>query len=295
MNGEQMLDALEQVDEELLVEAERVRQKRKKARWPFIPLAACLCLVVAGAMIIQPWRSVTQSNSWSGGGETNQMEGESGSTGIYVPPLEVEVNGDAAVEADMLSFFIYQGRLYVECSRTQNGAGLVGEKLGTSDGRIDEWTPDSGYVEGSGTAWGDFYAVNGYDPTHLLCMTWEDGTVALYWHNNDITVQTGGDILDEVFHMSGQVVKATMQGADVEAVASLSHLDDLNVWVQELCAAPAQWDGDSPSEVLGYLYLENQDGVTVELALCEGGKIRMYGLGEVSFQLDWMPLTQWKT
>lgn len=294
MNGEQLLDALEQVDEKLLYETQCARQRRRKRKWPLVSLAACLCLVVAGAIIAQPWRSVTQSNSWAGGGETNQMEGESGSAGIYVPPLEVETNVDAAVEADMLSFFIYQGRLYVECSRAQNGAGLVGEKLGTSNGRIDEWTPDCGYVEGSGTAWGDFYAVNGYDPAHLLCMTWEDGTVALYWNNNDITVQTGGDVLEEVFHMSGQVVKATMQGADVEDRAEISRLEDLNAWVEELCAAPALWDGDSPSEVLGYLYLENQDGVTVELALHEGGKVGIYGLGEVSFQLDWMPLTQWK-
>lgn len=294
MNGEQLLDALEQVDEELLVEADRVRQRRKKTRWPLISLAACLCMVMAGFMIAQPWRSVPQSNGLPDKAESNQMEMGNVSAGVYVPPLEVEAGADAAVEADLLSFFIYQGRLYVECSRAQNGAGLVGEKLGTSNGRIDEWTPDSGYVEGSGTAWGDFYAVNGYDPAHLLCMTWEDGTVALYWNNNDIMVETAGDVLDEVFHMSGQVVKATMQGADVEAVASLSHLDDLNVWVQELCATPAQWDGDSPSEVLGYLYLENQDGVTVELALQEGGKVGIYGLGEVSFQLDWMPLTHWK-
>ena len=294
MNGEQLLDALEQVDEELLVEAERVRQRRKKALWPLIPLAACLCLVVAGAMIAQPWRSVPQSNSLPGKGESNQAETEHGSVGVYVPPMEVPMEGDAQIEADMLSFFIYQGRLYVECSRAQNGADLVGEKLGTSNGRIDEWTPDSGYVEGSGTAWGDFYAVNGYDPSHLLCMTWEDGTVALYWNNNDIVVETAGDVLNEVFHMSGQVVKATMQGADVEAVTEISHLDGLNAWVEELCATPAQWDGDSPSEVLGYLYLENQDGVTVQLALQEGGTVGMWGLGTVSFQLDWMPLTQWK-
>lgn len=294
MRGEPILDALEQVDETFLYETQCARQRRKHRKWPLVSLAACLCLVVAGLLVALPWRSVTESNGWTGAGETNQMEGESGSAGIYVPPLEVEANADAAVEADMLSFFIYQGRIYVECSRTQNGAGLVGEKLGTSDGRIDEWTPDSGYVEGSGTAWGDFYAVNGYDPSHLLCMTWEDGTVALYWNNNDITVQTGGDVLDEVFHMSGQVVKATMQGNDVEDRAEISRLDDLNTWVEELCAAPAQWDGDSRSEVLGYLYLENQDGVTVELALCEGGKVGIYGLGELSFRLDWMPLTQWK-
>lgn len=294
MRGEPILDALEQVDETFLYETQCARQRRKHRKWPMVSLAACLCLVVAGVMMVQPWRSVPESNGLPGKAESNQAEMGNGSAGVYVPPMEVPMGGDAHMEADMLSFFIYQGRIYVECGRTQNGAGLVGEKLGTSNGRIDEWTPDSGYVEGSGTAWGDFYAVNGYDPSHLLCMTWEDGTVALYWNNNDITVQTAGDVLDEVFHMSGQVVKATMQGADVEAVSEISRLDELNDWVEELCATPAQWDGDSPSEVLGYLYLENQDGVTVELAVCEGGAVGIYGLGELSFQLDWMPLTQWK-
>lgn len=291
MRGEPILDALEQVDEKFLYEAQGARQRRKKSKWPLVSLAACLCLVVAGVMMAQPWRSDPESNGLPGEVESNQTETGNESAGVYIPPMEVPMGGDAQIEADLLSFFIHQGRIYVECSRTQNGAGLVGEKLGTSNGGIDEWTPDSSYVEGSGTAWGDFYAVNGYDPAHLLCMTWEDGTVALYWNNNDITVQTGGDVLDEVFHMSGQVVKATMRDAD-GGITAISSLDDLNTWVEALCAAPAQWDGDSASEVLGYLYLENQDGMTVELALHEGGKVGIYGLGDVSFQIDWTSLTQ---
>lgn len=294
MRGEHILDALEQVDEEMLHEAQCMRQRRKKARWPLVSLAACLCLVIAGTVVAQHWRSPTQSNGLSNKEESNQIEMENGSAGVYVPPLDVDVGVDAVVEADMLSFFIHQGRIYVECSRTKNGAGLVGEKLGTSDGSIDECTPEISYVEGSGTAWGDFYAVNGYDPTHLLCMTKEDGIVVLYWNNNDITVQTGGDVLETVFHLSNQVTKATIQGPTMEGGTAISRLNDLNAWVEELCAAPAQLDGDTAPQVQGYLYLENQDGVTVQLALCEGGKVGIDGLGDVSFQLDWTPIAQWK-
>ena len=297
MSGEQILDALERVDEELLYEAQCMRQRRKKSRWPLVSLAACLCLVIAGIIVAQPWKNQEQVNGSSGAEKPNQVETEieNGSAGVYVPPLDMDVGAEAAVEADMLSFFIHQGRIYVECGQTQNGAGLVGEKLGTADGSIDEWTPESGYVEGSGTAWGDFYTVNGYDPTHLLCMTREDGTVVLYWNNNDITVQTGGDVLENVFHLSGQVTGATMQGPNMEECTTISSLNDLNDWVEKLCAAPAQWDGDTAPQVQGYLYLENQDGVTVQLALCEGGKVGIDGLGDVSFQLDWTPIAQWKT
>lgn len=104
MRGEQILDALEQVDEELLYETQCVRQRRNKRWRVLVPLAACLCLVMAGTVVAQPWRSLTPSKGLSNQEESNQIEMENGSAGVYVPPLEVDVGADAAVEADMVGF-----------------------------------------------------------------------------------------------------------------------------------------------------------------------------------------------
>lgn len=297
MRGEQILDALEQVDEELLYETQCVRQRRNKRWRVLVPLAACLCLVMAGTVVAQPWRSLTPSKGLSNQKESNQIEMENGSAGVYVPPLEVDVGADAAVEADMVGFFIYRGRSYVECSWIQNGSHLVGEKLGSSDGRIDEWTPGSGYVEGSGSAWGDFYAVNGYNPAHLLCMTGEDGAVTLYWNSNDITVKTGSDVLETVFHLSGQVVEAAVQGQSMAGGGDTAHLDRLHAWLEELCNTPAVSAEEAnltSKDVYGDLILKKADGVTVHLVLYDGGYVQIEGLDPVCWQLDWTPVAQGK-
>lgn len=297
MRGEQILDALEQVDEELLYEIQCVRQRRNKRWRVLVPLAACLCLVMAGTVVAQPWRSLTPFKGLSNQEESNQIEMENGSAGVYVPPLEVDVGADAAVEADMVGFFIYRGRSYVECSWIQNGSHLVGEKLGSSDGRIDEWTPGSGYVEGSGSAWGDFYAVNGYDPAHLLCMTGEDGAVTLYWNSNDITVNTGSDVLETVFHLPNQVTGATIQGTTMQGGTSIAHMDELNAWVGEMCHTPAVSADEANvtwADAQGHLYLKKEDGVVVHLMLYHGGYVKVAGLEQVCWQLDWTSIAQWK-
>lgn len=298
MRGEQILDALEQVDEELLYEAQGFRgQRRKKSRWPLVSLAACLCLVVAGTVVAQLWRSPMESNGSVGEESHNQMETklEHGSGGVYVPPLEANEGGNMVIEADVASFFTYQGRSYVACSRISDGSHLVGEKLGTSDGHVDEWTPESGYVEGS--ARGDFYAVNGYDPTHLLCMQDEEGIVTLYWNNNDITVKTGSDVLETVFHLSGQVVEAAIQGQTLEGGTEIAQLDGLHAWLEELCNTPAvsaEQANLTRKDIQGGLMLKKADGVTVHLVFYDGDYVKMEGLDAVCWQLDWTPIAQGK-
>lgn len=298
MRGEQILDALEQVDEELLYEAQGFRgQRRKKSRWPLVSLAACLCLVVAGTVVAQLWRSPMESNGSVGEESHNQMETklEHGSGGVYVPPLEANEGGNMVTEADVASFFTYQGRSYVACSRISDGSHLVGKKLGTSDGHVDEWTLESGYMEDS--ARGDFYAVNGYDPTHLLCMQDEEGSVTLYWNNNDITVKTGSDVLETVFHLPGQVVEAAMQGQSMAGGRDIPHLDRLHAWLEELCNTPAVSAEEANltrKDIHGDLILKKADGVTVHLVLYDGGYVQIEGLDPVCWQLDWTPVAQGK-
>ena len=81
---------------------------------------------------------------------------------MTIPPLEVSLSSELA--ADMIGFFIYEGRCYVQYNHIDNGTDLIGEYLGTATGLIDEWTPKEGYVDFAGSVRGDFYSVKGYDP-----------------------------------------------------------------------------------------------------------------------------------
>ena len=60
--------------------------------------------------------------------------------------------------------------------------------MGTATGLIDEWTPKEGYVELAGSVSGDFYTVNGFDPTFLLCMKEDGDAIQLFVCNSGITL-----------------------------------------------------------------------------------------------------------
>ena len=125
----------------------------------------------------------------------------------------------------------------------------------------------------------------------------EEGSVTLYWNNNDITVKTGSDVLETVFHLPGQVVEAAMQGQSMAAGRDIPHLDRLHAWLEELCNTPAVSAEEAnltSKDVYGDLILKKADGVTVHLVLYDGGYVQIEGLDPVCWQLDWTPVVQGK-
>ena len=291
MKGEQLLRALGEVDEDYLAQVDKLRRiPAKKKRHTWIPLAACLCLVAGvaawalrGGMGL-PGKEGDQANS-NGITESTQ--------GIYVPPLEVELS-QAQPEAmiDMIGFFIYQGRLYAQMDVVEQGQDLVGEQLGESSGTIDEWTSEDQYLEGTGSVGGPFYEVKGYDPKYMLCMVYDYG-VELFWNNCDITVSTGGDVLEEVFRLSDGIARAEFQSeSDVQKdtghMTTITRLNQLAAWVNALDQAPALASTETDmGQCLGHLYLTKADGVTVHLRLMEHGYVQVAELPEVCWQMEW--------
>lgn len=294
MKGERLLHALGEVDEDYLAQVDKLRRiPAKKRRHTWIPLAACLCLVAGvaawalrGGMGL-PGKEGDQANS-NGITESTQ--------GIYVPPLEVELS-QAQPEAmiDMIGFFIYQGRLYAQMDVVEQGQDLVGEQLGESSGTIDEWTSEDQYLEGTGSVGGPFYEVKGYDPRYLLCMVYDYG-VELFWNNCDITVSTGGDVLEEVFRLSDGIAQAEFQSepdfqGDTGHKITITPLDQLEAWVNALDQAPAMASSETDmGQCLGHLYLTKADGVTVHLRLMEKDYVQMADLPEVCWQLEWQSI-----
>lgn len=291
MKGERLLHALGEVDEDYLAQVDKLRRiPAKKKRHTWIPLAACLCLVAGvaawalrGGMGL-PGKEGDQANS-NGITESTQ--------GIYVPPLEVELS-QAQPEAmiDMSGFFIYQGRLYAQMDVVEQGQDLVGEQLGESSGTIDEWTSEDQYLEGTGSVGGPFYEVKGYDPKYMLCMVYDYG-VELFWNNCDITVSTGGDVLEEVFRLSDGIARAEFQSeSDVQKdtghMTTITRLNQLAAWVNALDQAPALASTETDmGQCLGHLYLTKADGVTVHLRLMEHGYVQVAELPEVCWQMEW--------
>lgn len=291
MKGERLLHALGEVDEDYLAQVDKLRRiPAKKKRHTWIPLAACLCLVAGvaawalrGGMGL-PGKEGDQANS-NGITESTQ--------GIYVPPLEVELS-QAQPEAmiDMIGFFIYQGRLYAQMDVVEQGQDLVGEQLGESSGTIDEWTSEDQYLEGTGSVGGPFYEVKGYDPKYMLCMVYDYG-VELFWNNCDITVSTGGDVLEEVFRLSDGIARAEFQSeSDVQKdtghMTTITRLNQLAAWVNDLDQAPALASAETDmGQCLGHLYLTKADGVTVHLRLMEHGYVQVAELPDVCWQMEW--------
>lgn len=294
MKGEQLLHALGEVDEDYLAQVDELRRiPPKKKRHTWVPMAACLCLVAG----VAAWALRGGMGMPSQGGDQTNSNGITESTqGIYVPPLEVELpQAETEAMIDMSGFFIYQGRLYTQMDVVEQGQNLVGEQLGESGGTIDEWTPEDQYLEGTGSIGGPFYEVNGYDPRYLLCMVHDYG-VELFWNNCDITVSTGADVLEEVFHLSDGIAQAEFQGesdfqGETGRTTSITRLEQLEAWVDDLGQAPALSSTETDiGQCLGHLYLTKADGVTVHLRLMGNGYVQVAELPEVCWQMEWQSM-----
>lgn len=278
MKGEQLLRALGEVDEDYLAQVDELRRiSPKKKRHTWIPMAACLCLVAG----VAAWALRGGMGMPSKEGAEANSNGMSGSSqGVYVPPLEVEHEN-----ADMTGFFIYQGRIYSQGGMVQEGQKLVGAQLGESSGTIDEWTSEDQYLEGTGSIGGPFYEVKGYDHQYLLCMVYDYG-VELYWNNCDITVSTGGDVLEEVFRLSDGIARAEFQG-DTGCMTPITRLEQLEAWVDALSQAPALSSaGTDMGQCFGHLYLTKADGVTVHLKLMGEDYVQIENLPGVCWQME---------
>ncbi len=121
--------------------------------------------------------------------------------GIVIPNTDIPMSENETV--DMIAFFIYQGRRYVQCETLSDNGEIVGEYLGSSNGRIDESTQKNGDVDFVGNVKGDIYSVKGYDVEDMLCMYDYGGVnITTYVVNDGITLKYGSDIFDGIFKVS---------------------------------------------------------------------------------------------
>ena len=191
--------------------------KRSWKRWT--ALAACLCLVVAGAAA---WSGgILQSGAQDGTGAQSPTDSDLPNTtdeipqGLWIPAVELP-EGGSDISMDMVALVVYDGGVYVDTGDHYIGQeaeqirGLVGEKLGDAKGSIDEWSSQDAYAEEFASSIpGSVYMVKGYDKSFRLCMVneyEEDGetvpSIMFLERLNGIAVDTGADVFGDRLHLA---------------------------------------------------------------------------------------------
>ena len=203
--------------------------------------------------------------------------------------------------ADMIGFFIYQGRCYVQYEWIYDAVDIVGEYLGTATGLIDEWTPKEGYVELAGSVRGDFYAIKGYDPAFMLCMKEADGVVSVYICNTGITLKYGSELYEERLHLS-ENLEAVQYESHVSWDFSrgeryqMNSVNDIVLdFIKEMDSAEFMLSDSIPLEEgqtsiadteLYHLYFQMENGMIIHLRLRENGYVRFDGLRDLCVKVS---------
>lgn len=310
MKNEKYIQSLNKIEPDQAAQARMLRQIRERTtprqdqarkgnnmnktmKW-LAPAAACLVLAVAAVSVVRS--GLLQKPPIA-------TEPAKNSHALQVPAMELPKNTDDTIAMDMIGLFIYQGRIYTQTSWYYDDAAvraLVGEKLGTATGGIDEWSSQDAYAtELAGTIAGDVYSVKGYDPQFRLCMQGsyenEDGSetqyVNFYENLNGIGLTTGADVFEERLQLR----------ARWESVQYQTHLDwdytqnayhDLQASDEEIAAflnalAAGKFEyvhsenGDfyDAARAQTHLYFHQSDGTVVELRLFEDGYVGYQHLG----------------
>lgn len=291
---EKLYDSLTNVREDFVEEAQAATSAKRPAWVRWCALAACLCLLVAGTVVWKPW---SQGGSKPAGPPTSAAQT---AKGITIPKAEVALSQTEGVAADMLAFFIYQGRCYLQYDWIDHGSDLVGEKVGTATGLIDEWTPAEGYVELAGSVSGDFYTVRGFAPAFLLCMKEEGNAVQLFVCNNGITLYRGSELFEDRLGLSDGLKAVTYEDEDSwydgeEDIHILHNLDAVKTLIAAMDEAAFQLSDQADlyeekkdgglSKELYHVYCKLDNGVTVTLRLFQGGYVTFTGLPDACVQV----------
>ena len=278
--------ALSDISDEFVLEA--AQPKRRSPALPILAAAACVCLVLLGAFALR-------AGDPSGIAPQPPISGE---LTVTIPLVDKNI-GDPIHEACMVAFFIYEGRFYESYDAAP--IALRGEKLGTVNGSIDEWSSPTDYAELSGSIGGDFYAVEGYDPGFLLCKDLSDGEVMLYINNRGITVHKGAELFDEGFRLSGSYAAVMGQSRydwfynTGNSIDLTEHRDVLDAFLAALNEGtfvrtqdilPEGADNVYDSLESHHLYFTKPDGVKVHLRLLDGGYVQPDRFRDVCVQMD---------
>jgi len=223
--------------------------------------------------------------------------------GLTIPAIELPKD-TKGVSMDMIGLIVYNGKIYTQTSTDidpQSGFKLLGEKLGTTKGNIDEWSKQDEYTIEFASTIGqqDVYTVKGYDKDFRI-MTYtqyDDGDYAQFYEClNGITIQNGEDVFGKL-NLVGNIVDARFRSYSdwnngVENYHGIRDMKLLNRFVEELnLTSPIPYDSltgamerSRNNDALKSVTIELKDGSLVNLILLKEGYIR-YGYANVYFKM----------
>lgn len=207
----------------------------------------------------------------------NSMKPENGAT-VTIPALEILLRQEDGVEADMLGFFIYQGRCYVQtCDYVTKD--VVGDYVCSSTGFIDEWTREDGYVELAGSIEAKFYDVKGINPEFMLCTIHDDGTVETYIHNNGITLDKGSELLVDRLNLDENYIAEEHRAVFDRFIASFNEGDF--IYTRSI-----GWNTVYDADAEYHLYITTEEGVPLHFMMLGDGYVAFHGLNQVCLKVD---------
>lgn len=310
MRKEKISNALTNIDDKYIEEAGTfIFKKKKKFHFP-VAIAACFCMVIAlwqfGIITLPLLGGFGNDDSAEQYAEFQKAPEELkvSEDEITLPQMVMDhVSEKNMVEADLLAFFIYQGKSYVEYNRIDYRSELVGNYLGSSSGDLTCWNLPDSYVEGTGSVKGDFYEVNGYDPTFMLCMVSPENELITFINDNDFAVKYGSEIFENRLHLSQHYESVSYQTRNdwYHSIGAPTKLDEthysmIDNFIHEINQAEWMLLDDIPleedesnvydSKEIYHLFFAMSDGLTVHLRLFEGGYVSFQGIHQICVQID---------
>ena len=322
-------DALIEEVEELrggVVEKERPKKSYSWKKWTALAASVCV-LIIAGTL----WNGLNKgfTNVESDRANNNKQEGfwdgvdaedmeedeaekdlvdgdisvgtdlEVGESAITIPTLKINLKKEDGLASDMIGFFIYEGRCYVQTCDYMT-KDVVGDYVCTSTGLIDEWTSKDGYVELAGSVEAKFYEVKGMNPEFMLCTVYEDGVVETYVHNNGITLNRGWELLTDrlgmeeefqkVSYLTGNEWEKQYQTKQEPTVISEEHREIFDKFLasfgENKFILKKNVSTNTKAEAVYHLYITTQEDVPLHFLLFRDGYVSYYGLDQVCIKID---------
>jgi hypothetical protein len=245
------------------------------------------------------------NNGFAPKGTTNNQNKPivANSDGVKIPPIQLPKGNS---KADMIGLIVYIGKIYTEAKTeidAENAKSILGEKLGTTKGNIEERSNKEAFDEefASTIPIGNVYSVKGYDKNFRIMTYGErDGKpyAKFYENDNGITVNSGEDVFGKL-KMAGNITSAkygTYNEWDQNdnLYHPIADLKVVNGFVEELNKTrPIPKGENSPlintrnnhQEDFRELSIHLNDGTNVKLIVLKEGYI-YYGYMDVYFKMN---------
>lgn len=226
---------------------------------------------------------------------------------VNIPKFNLPMSSDSLVTARMMPLIVYKGNVYIHTPieiDSNRANALIGKRLGTTKGTIDEWSSQSDYSTEFASNIGvtDVYSVNGYDESFRIMtnINTADGKSFPEFYDciNGISIKNGEDVFGKL-NLKGNIINAKFQtfsdwNNSTGTFYSINNSSLLNSLVEELYKATPYLPEDIEDSLGDYrnddqcreLYLDLKDGSkNINITILKSGYV-YYGNPRIYFKLD---------